>query len=484
MIVSLFSHRVADYGFSKLIELFEAVPGTVEVTEDIDGERLLQLSDGERLVVLGEQISSLIKPTKSQTLKMEDIPELYRQQFGYQLRPDNYLQRNLATLLKSPAMEKLFRVEGDEIRLIDRSYLKVVSEQVRDVLVDQEEGQMSLDKFKAAFEAKYGQSKLEVDRIKIDLSDVVEVTVENGGHMIKLVPLQLCAIRIGKLIKDFKGELFCSELEAAFAEKYKTPLCPGKFGYHGINSLIQQGLSKYFTIRGKGNRKMICPVSDKYDDGLTQPLNVGVYNSSDFALRAYAANHHHYHHQSDYSSEYLRRSLSNSRSSSSSSLAGSNYGGYNVNNNNAPYYTNKYAASVRFSNHRQEGIRIPSAYHRHYNHHHGSGHGHHHYPRGGPSSYRAAVYTNHKTYNPNFPCNNSNHNNNNNNSAYYNDLAMFGLHPRQMHEAAGASNLSVSPSVGSPIAAPSAENLWKSSEANNYRGGRSGGGGGASHFIF
>ncbi len=43
--------RVADYGFSKLIELFEAVPGTVEVTEDADGERLLQLTDAERLQV-------------------------------------------------------------------------------------------------------------------------------------------------------------------------------------------------------------------------------------------------------------------------------------------------------------------------------------------------------------------------------------------------------------------------------------------------
>ncbi len=43
--------RVADYGFSKLIELFEAVPGTVEVTEDADGERLLQLTDSERIQV-------------------------------------------------------------------------------------------------------------------------------------------------------------------------------------------------------------------------------------------------------------------------------------------------------------------------------------------------------------------------------------------------------------------------------------------------
>lgn len=52
--------RVADYGFTKLLELFEAVPGTVEVTEDADGERLLQLTDSERLSVVGDHVSQLI----------------------------------------------------------------------------------------------------------------------------------------------------------------------------------------------------------------------------------------------------------------------------------------------------------------------------------------------------------------------------------------------------------------------------------------
>ena len=58
--------RVSDYGFNKLIELFEAVPGTVEVTEDPDGERLLQLTDSERLSVVAEQIATLVKNSRRQ----------------------------------------------------------------------------------------------------------------------------------------------------------------------------------------------------------------------------------------------------------------------------------------------------------------------------------------------------------------------------------------------------------------------------------
>ena len=65
-IMFCFCSRVSDYGFNKLIELFEAVPGTVEVTEDPDGERLLQLTDSERLSVVAEQIATLVKNSRRQ----------------------------------------------------------------------------------------------------------------------------------------------------------------------------------------------------------------------------------------------------------------------------------------------------------------------------------------------------------------------------------------------------------------------------------
>ncbi len=114
--------RVANYGFSKLIELFEAVPGTVEVTEDADGERLLQLTDAERMQVVGEHISSLIQLAPEKKVKLDDLVELYRwgvgegklgfthiisvlccyqnrSQYGYQLRPENLGHSTITGLL-------------------------------------------------------------------------------------------------------------------------------------------------------------------------------------------------------------------------------------------------------------------------------------------------------------------------------------------------------------------------------------------------
>ena len=35
--------KMADYGFTKLIEMFEAIPNTVQITMDCNGKRVVQL---------------------------------------------------------------------------------------------------------------------------------------------------------------------------------------------------------------------------------------------------------------------------------------------------------------------------------------------------------------------------------------------------------------------------------------------------------
>ena len=96
--------RVADYGFTKLIELFEAIPTTIEITEDVDGERILQLTDSERLNVVGDHIGFLIKnnlvvkhrgPGAHQSIILRELPQMYLRQYGYALRPENFGESNL-----------------------------------------------------------------------------------------------------------------------------------------------------------------------------------------------------------------------------------------------------------------------------------------------------------------------------------------------------------------------------------------------------
>ena len=64
----------ANGGFAKLIELFEAIPNTIEITEDTDGKRILQLTDSERRL-LKEVLEKLQKSSlKSKTSLEAEAP--------------------------------------------------------------------------------------------------------------------------------------------------------------------------------------------------------------------------------------------------------------------------------------------------------------------------------------------------------------------------------------------------------------------------
>lgn len=79
--------RVSDYGFTKLIELFEAIPDVVKIEDGSNGERQISLTEKEGLRVLSEQISKLVAHTKS-GLSVSNIVQNFLRQFGYALRPE------------------------------------------------------------------------------------------------------------------------------------------------------------------------------------------------------------------------------------------------------------------------------------------------------------------------------------------------------------------------------------------------------------
>ena len=74
-------------------------------------------------------------------------------------------------------------------------------------------------------------------------SSVVESREGEGDSnkvvYIKLTSIQLCAVKIQKLLEDHQDKLLCSDFEAAFVEKYNVPLLPGQYGYPSLNSLVQ-----------------------------------------------------------------------------------------------------------------------------------------------------------------------------------------------------------------------------------------------------
>ena len=90
------------------------------------------------------------------------------------------------------------------------------------------------------------------------MKDLVQIDEET----IELVPLQLCGVRIQTLLKENQDRMLMSEFEAAFAEKFMVPLCPGQFGFPGLANLLT-AFPDLFAVRGRGPKKMVCIVRDR-----------------------------------------------------------------------------------------------------------------------------------------------------------------------------------------------------------------------------
>lgn len=95
--------RVSDYGFTKLIELFEAIPDIVKIDEVNGGERRISLTEKETIRVLNEQITKLITDSKSSSLgqlMISNIAQSFLNEFGYVLRPELFGCKSMLQLME------------------------------------------------------------------------------------------------------------------------------------------------------------------------------------------------------------------------------------------------------------------------------------------------------------------------------------------------------------------------------------------------
>lgn len=82
--------RVSDYGFAKLIELFEAIPDVVKIEELPERERTVTLTLHQSLKILGSQLVALVKGSSTLSLPIQELPRIYLKEYGYPLKPQVY----------------------------------------------------------------------------------------------------------------------------------------------------------------------------------------------------------------------------------------------------------------------------------------------------------------------------------------------------------------------------------------------------------
>lgn len=266
--------RVSDYGFAKLIELFEAIPDVVNIEETSSGEKQISLTDKESWRVLCEHISQLILKSNGSIL-VSKIPQTYLYDYGYMLRPEKFNCNSILDLLEklNDTVCIFDTTNGLQVELIDKTNFQKLALQCRKILMDQREYRLSTKVFQHFYKQYYG-SFCNIDELKSNLIDAVEFSVDKGEEFIGLTPIQRFACKIQHVIANTGGKILLHSLENAYTSTYFEPCNFSQFGYLNLLSLLEALSCTFFINKTRNNNKMVFLNPKLTEVGIELPRNI------------------------------------------------------------------------------------------------------------------------------------------------------------------------------------------------------------------
>ncbi|XP_025991356.1 meiosis regulator and mRNA stability factor 1 isoform X4 [Solenopsis invicta] len=254
--------RVSDYGFTKLIELFEAIPDVVKIEEVNGGERQISLTKKEGLKVLSEQILKLVMRAKS-GLNVSSIAQMFQHQFGYALRPELFGCSSMLQLMQKlgDTVQVIDLATGPAIITIDKSHLQQTILQCRRILMGQPQHRMPTREFVQQY-FQYYSKQCNLDDLKKNLANVVRFTVVNNEQVIELTPLHRFACELHLVMMNYNGTLNLSQFDVSYLNIIGSPCKPAQYGFPTITALLQ-ALPCTVTIKETRKKETIIYLNKK-----------------------------------------------------------------------------------------------------------------------------------------------------------------------------------------------------------------------------
>ncbi|XP_016012434.2 meiosis regulator and mRNA stability factor 1 isoform X3 [Rousettus aegyptiacus] len=264
--------KLAYYGFTKLLELFEAIPDILQVLE-CGEEKILTLTEVERFKALAAQFVKLLRSQKDNCLMMTDLLTEYTKTFGYTFRLQDYdvssisaLTQKLCHVVKVADMES-----GKQIQLVNRKSLRSLTAQLLVLLMSWEGATcLSVDELKRHYEAAHGTPLnpreygfLTLTELLKSLPYLVEVfTNDKAEECVKLTSLYLFAKNVRSLLHTYHyQQLFLHEFSVAYAKYVGETLQPEAYGYSSVEELLA-AIPQVVWIKGHGHKRIIVLKND------------------------------------------------------------------------------------------------------------------------------------------------------------------------------------------------------------------------------
>ncbi|XP_020727878.2 meiosis regulator and mRNA stability factor 1 isoform X4 [Odocoileus virginianus] len=264
--------KLAYYGFTKLLELFEAIPDILQVLE-CGEEKILTLTEVERFKALAAQFVKLLRSQKDNCLMMTDLLKEYAKTFGYTFRLQDYdvssvsaLTQKLCHVVKVADMES-----GKQIQLINRKSLRALTAQLLVLLMSWEgTTHLSVDELKRHYESthstplnpcEYGFMTL-TELLK-SLPYLVEVfTNDKTEECVKLTSLYLFAKNVRSLLHTYHyQQLFLHEFSMAYTKYVGEALQPKTYGFGSVEELLG-AIPQVVWIKGHGHKRIVVLKND------------------------------------------------------------------------------------------------------------------------------------------------------------------------------------------------------------------------------
>lgn len=248
--------RVANYGFTKLIELFEAIPHVVKIIEEHD-EKMLCLTRVELLIVLEDQVNALLQSSPDLELPVPEFLTAFMRFHGHSIHLQDYEVSSVTELIsKIPNVANVENRSGRlVIVLVDHSKVRQLAERVLAILMDQVDSRMTIGQLANQFEIRY-QETLDVNSLVADLQGVVQVSDNKESSVVKLCPLQQFARDVRNLLSSLGGKILLSQFEEAYAQHFGINLVPASYGQPSVLALLQ-AIPNMVMVRGKGFHRTV-----------------------------------------------------------------------------------------------------------------------------------------------------------------------------------------------------------------------------------
>ncbi|XP_028303908.1 meiosis regulator and mRNA stability factor 1 isoform X2 [Gouania willdenowi] len=282
--------KLSYYGFTKLMDLFEAIPDILMVLE-CGEEKLLTLTEVEQIKALAAQLVKLLRAQKSSSLPVSQLLPEYSKTFGYGLRLQDYDANSLLALLHKlcHVVKVVDGSEGREVQLINRKSLRLLTSQLLSLLMSQEEDQVSeglqVDELSHRYKCVHGSLLNPCEYGFLSLSELLkslpylvelylkecDVNGETGtstsssGHgmeWVRLTRLYQFARHVRALLHTYHyNQIFMTEFQGAYGKFVGRSLEPRFYGHTSTDELLN-AIPQVVWIKGHGQKRIIVLKND------------------------------------------------------------------------------------------------------------------------------------------------------------------------------------------------------------------------------